>query len=44
MTLTWDGTEDDIAEDLVAVGVLKEDIVLGFQLPFMRQFTEYTVS
>lgn len=42
--LQWNGTEDDIAVDLVAAGVLKEDIVLGFQSPFMRQFTEYAVG
>ncbi len=42
--LQWNGTEDDIAADLVAAGVPKEDIVLGFQSPFMRQFTEYAVS
>ncbi|MBW4513393.1 MAG: XisI protein [Scytonematopsis contorta HA4267-MV1] len=42
--LQWNGTEDDIAEDLVAAGVPKEDIVLGFQSPFMRQFTEYAVG
>jgi hypothetical protein len=42
--LQWNGTEDDIAANLVATGVPKEDIVLGFQSPFMRQFTEYAVS
>ena len=42
--LQWNSTEDDIAADLVAAGVPKEDIVLGFQSPFMRQFTEYAVS
>jgi len=42
--LQWNGTEDDIAADLVAAGVSKQDIVLGFQSPFMRQFTEYAVS
>lgn len=42
--LQWNGTEDDIAADLVTAGVLKEDIVLGFQSPFMRQFTEYAVG
>ncbi|NMG11364.1 XisI protein [Brasilonema sp. UFV-L1] len=42
--LQWNGTEDDIAADLVALGVPKEDIVLGFQSPFMRQFTEYAVG
>ncbi len=42
--LQWNGTEDDIAADLVTAGVAKEDIVLGFQSPFMRQFTEYAVN
>ncbi|MBD2770697.1 XisI protein [Iningainema tapete] len=42
--LQWNGTEDDIAADLVAAGVPKEDIVLGFQSPFMRQFTEYALG
>ena len=42
--LQWNGTEDDIANNLVTVGVPKEDIVLGFQSPFMRKFTEYAVG
>ncbi|MEA5554647.1 XisI protein [Anabaena cylindrica UHCC 0172] len=42
--LQWNGTEDDIAANLVAAGVPKEDIVLGFQSPFMRKFTEYAVG
>ncbi|WP_445628124.1 XisI protein [Nostoc sp. DSM 114167] len=42
--LQWNGTEDDIAANLVTIGVPKEDIVLGFQSPFMRKFTEYAVG
>jgi len=42
--LQWNGTEDDIAADLVAAGVPNDDIVLGFQSPFMRKFTEYAVG
>ncbi len=42
--LQWNGTEDDLAAELVAAGVLKEDIVWGFQSPFMRRFTEYAVG
>ncbi|MFN5893529.1 MAG: element excision factor XisI family protein, partial [Dolichospermum sp.] len=30
--------------NLVAAGVSKKDIVLGFQSPFMRKFTEYAVG
>ena len=42
--IQWNGTEDDIAAELVARGVPKHDIVLGFHTPGMRQFTEYAVS
>ncbi|MGB7086571.1 MAG: XisI protein [Phormidesmis sp.] len=34
-------TEMRIAQALVEQGVKKEDIVLGFQAPDMRQYTEY---
>lgn len=37
-------TDVDIAEELVNLGVPKQDIVLGFHSPFMRQFTDYAVS
>ena len=37
-------TEVDIAEELVKMGVPKQDIVIGFHSPFMRQFTEFAVS
>jgi XisI protein len=42
--LQHNGTENDLAEELVAMGVPKTDIVIGFQSPFKRQFTEYAVS
>ena len=42
--IQWNGTEDDIAAELVALGVPKHDIVLGFHSPRMRQHTEYAVS
>jgi len=34
-------TEMRVAQKLVERGVKKEDIVLGFQAPDMRQYTEY---
>ena len=34
-------TEMRIAQELVEKGLAKEDIVLGFQSPEMRQYTEY---
>jgi hypothetical protein len=42
--IQWNGTEEDIAAELVARGVPKHDIVLGFHTPVMRQYTEYAVS
>ena len=37
------GTEFNIADELAAQGVAKTDLVLGFQSPFKRQFTEFAV-
>lgn len=37
-------TEVDIADELVTMGVLKEDIVIGFHSPSMRRFSEYAVG
>lgn len=42
--IQWNGTEDDIAVELVEKGVAREDIVIGFQTPFMRKFSDYAVS
>jgi ketopantoate reductase len=42
--LQHNGTENDIAAELVNMGVPKIDIAIGFHSPFKRQFTEYAVS
>jgi hypothetical protein len=39
-----DGTEEGIANDLVALGVSKEDIVLAFQAPYKRPYTGFGVG
>jgi hypothetical protein len=39
-----DWTENGIATDLVLAGVPKEDIVLAFHEPKMRQYTEFAVA
>ncbi len=39
-----DGTEEGIANRLVAAGVPKQDIVLAFQSPFKRRFTDFAVG
>lgn len=38
----FDGTEADVAKLLLKAGVPREDIVLGFQAPFVRPMTEFT--
>jgi hypothetical protein len=37
-------TDLDIANELVALGVPNEDIVLAFHAPYKRQFTEFAVN
>jgi hypothetical protein len=39
-----DGTEDAIADQLVALGVPKQDIVLAYHAPYVRQYTEFAVG
>lgn len=39
-----DGTEIGIANQLLDAGVAKQDIVLGFQAPYKRQFTEFAID
>jgi XisI protein len=40
----YNGTEMDFAEELVTLGVPKEDIVLAFHAPYKRQYTGYAVE
>ncbi len=42
--LQHNGTENSIAAELVALGIPKSDIVIGFHSPFKRQFTDYATS
>ena len=39
-----DGTEIGIANELIAAGVPKEDIVLGFYAAYKREFTDFAVG
>jgi hypothetical protein len=39
-----DGTEIGIANQLLAAGVPKHDIVLGFHAPYKRSLTDFAVS
>ncbi len=42
--IEWDGTESGITEDLLDLGVAKEDIVLSFIRPEQRQFTNFSAA
>lgn len=39
-----DSTEEGVAVDLEKAGIPKNEIVLGFQEPNVRQYTEYAVA
>lgn len=39
-----DGTEEGIAHRLVEMGVPKQDIILAFHEPYLRQFTDFGTS
>ena len=40
----FEGSDRAAAEDLVAAGVPHEDIVLGFQPPDIRKYTDFAVA
>lgn len=42
--IQWDGTEVGIANELVAQGVPKSDIVLAWQSPTLRRLGEFAVA
>lgn len=42
--IQYNGTDRDVGEELVKMGVPKSDIVVGFHSPFKRKFTEYAVE
>ena len=37
-------TETDLAQELVEMGVAKEDIVLGLHPPYKRPYTDYSIA
>jgi XisI protein len=37
-------TELQIAQELAAMGISREDIILGFQAPYVREYTGYGVA
>ncbi|NES94016.1 MAG: XisI protein [Desertifilum sp. SIO1I2] len=42
--IQWNGTEEEVGDRLVEMGIPKQDIVVGFHPPFVRPFTDYAVG
>lgn len=42
--IQYDGTDFDLANELVSMGIPKEDIVLAFQPPYKRPYTGFGVN
>ena len=42
--IEYDGTEDGIATDLLEAGIPKDRIVLAFQPPSRRQYSEFAMA
>ncbi|MFN0213253.1 MAG: XisI protein [Saprospiraceae bacterium] len=42
--LQYDGTDQNVAESLVQAGIQHLDIVLAFQPPSVRQYTEFATA
>ncbi|MFN6461758.1 MAG: element excision factor XisI family protein [Nostoc sp. DedVER02] len=38
------GTQENVGEQLAAMGVPKHDIAVRFHPPYIRQYTDYAVS
>ncbi len=44
VVIQYDGTEVGVANELVELGIPKQDIVLGYHAPFMRQYDGFGVG
>lgn len=42
--IQWNGTEEEVGQRLIEMGVPKHDIVVGFHPPYMRKYTDYAVG
>ena len=42
--IQYDGTEIGVADELVKLGIPKEDIVLAFHEPLLRQYTGFAIK
>ena len=42
--IQYDGTENGVANDLVAAMIPQKDIVLAFQSEYMRQYSDFAIN
>ena len=42
--IQYNGTESEIAEELVTSGIPEKDIVIGFHSPYKRKFTKFATG
>ena len=42
--LQWNGTEEEVGERLVKMGIPQHDIVVGFHPPYIRKYTDYALG
>jgi hypothetical protein len=42
--IQWNSTDRDVAQELVEMGIPKEDLVIGFHPPHLRQYSNYAVG
>lgn len=42
--IQYDGTEDGVTDELLAAGIPKQDIVLGFHEPEVRPYTGFAIA
>jgi hypothetical protein len=40
----WDGTEESVTQELLDLGIAKEEIVLGFYRPDTRKLGEFAIA
>jgi XisI protein len=42
--LQWNSADADIGQELMDMGISKEDLVIGFHPPHLRQYSDYAVG
>jgi hypothetical protein len=42
--IQWNGTEEEVGDRIIEMGIPQQDIVVGFHPPYVRQMTDYAVG